>query len=298
LKSNRYLAHFALFGANLIYALNYGWAKDVMNGDDKYVPAFAFILIRGIGAVSLFWIISLFISEKVERRDLIRLSVCGFFGIAANQLMFFSGLDITTTIHASIIMVTTPIIVSIMALFLLKERINFKKILGIGIGLVGALLIITNKEDGNSNFGLWGDVLVFLNATSYGIYLVLVKPIMHKYHPITVLKWIFTFGFIVIIPFGLYEIGDVNWAMPSHIILKIGFVVFFTTFLCYLLNIYGVKYVSPTIVSTYIYLQPVLTALIAIISGREELDFMIVFYTFLIFIGVYLVSASPVKKIN
>ena len=195
-------------------------------------------------------------------------------------------------------MVTTPIIVSIMALFLLKERINLKKILGIGIGLVGALLIITNKEDGNSNYGQWGDVLIFLNATSYGIYLVLVKPIMHKYHPITVLKWIFTFGFIVIIPFGLYEIGDVNWAMPSHIILKIGFVVFFTTFLCYLLNIYGVKYVSPTIVSTYIYLQPVLTALLAIISEREELDFMIVFYTFLIFIGVYLVSASPVKKIN
>ena len=225
MKSNRYFAHFALFGANLIYALNYGWAKDVMEMDGGYVPAFAFILLRGIGGVSLFWLVSLFIYEKVERKDLIRLSVCGFFGIAANQLMFFSGLDLTTTIHASIIMVTSPIIVSIMALFLLKEIINFKKILGIGIGLVGALLIITNKEDGNSNFGLWGDVLIFLNATSYGLYLVLVKPIMHKYHPITVLKWIFTFGFIIIIPFGLYEIGDVNWVMPSHIILKIGFVV-------------------------------------------------------------------------
>ena len=139
MKSQRYFAHFALFGANLIYALNYGWAKDVM--DDNYVPAFAFILLRGIGAVLLFWMISIFIYEKVEKKDLIRLSICGFFGIAANQLMFFSGLELTSTIHASIIMVTSPIIVSIMALFLLKEGINFKKTLGIGIGLVGALLL-------------------------------------------------------------------------------------------------------------------------------------------------------------
>ena len=296
MKSNRYFAHFALFGANLIYALNYGWAKDVMGGG--YVPAFAFILLRGIGGVSLFWLVSFFISEKVEKRDLIRLSICGFFGIAANQLMFFAGLELTSTIHASIIMVNSPIIVSILALFILKEKINYKKIIGIIIGLAGALLVITNKVGGNNNFGLWGDVLIFLNATSYGLYLVLVKPIMHKYHPITVLKWIFTFGFIVIIPFGLYEIDAVNWVMQSHIILKIGFVILFTTFFCYLLNIYGVKHVSPTIVSTYIYLQPVLTALIALISGREELDFMIIISTFLIFIGVYLVSATPVKKIN
>ncbi len=296
MKSQRYFAHFALFGANLIYALNYGWAKDVM--DDNYVPAFAFILLRGIGAVLLFWMISIFIYEKVEKKDLIRLSICGFFGIAANQLMFFSGLELTSTIHASIIMVTSPIIVSIMALFLLKEGINFKKILGIGIGLVGALLIITNKEDSNSNFGLWGDILVFLNATSYGLYLVLVKPIMHKYHPITVLKWIFTFGLIIIMPFGLSNIDEINWIMPNDIILKIGFVILFTTFFCYLLNIYGVKHVSPTIVSTYIYLQPILTAIIALITGREDLNLMILISTVLIFTGVYLVSSSMAKKIN
>ena len=296
MKSHRYFAHFALFGANLIYALNYGWAKDVMDGN--YVPAFAFILLRGIGAVLLFWMISLFIYEKVEKKDLIRLSICGFFGIAANQLMFFSGLELTSTIHASIIMVTSPIIVSIMALFLLKEGINFKKTLGIGIGLVGALLIITNKEDGSSNFGLWGDILVFLNATSYGLYLVLVKPIMHKYHPITVLKWIFTFGLIIIMPFGLSNIDEINWIMPNDIILKIGFVILFTTFFCYLLNIYGVKHVSPTIVSTYIYLQPILTAIIALITGREDLNLMILISTVLIFTGVYLVSSSMSKKIN
>ncbi len=296
MKSHRYSAHFALFGANLIYALNYGWAKDVMGGG--YVPAFAFILLRGIGGVSLFWLVSLFIPEKVEKKDLIRLSICGFFGIAANQLMFFSGLELTSTIHASIIMVSSPIIVSILALFILKEKINYKKIIGIAIGLSGALLIITNKENGSDNFGLWGDVLIFLNATSYGLYLVLVKPIMHKYHPITVLKWVFTFGFIIIIPFGLYDIETINWVMPTHIILKIGFVILFTTFFCYLLNIYGVKHVSPTIVSSYIYLQPILTAFIALLSGREQINRLVIISSILIFIGVYLVSAAPVKKTN
>jgi drug/metabolite transporter (DMT)-like permease len=296
LKSHRYFAHFALFVANLIYALNYGWAKDVMEGG--YVPAFTFILLRGIGGVSLFWLVSLFIAEKVEKKDLIRLGVCGFFGIAANQLMFFSGLELTSTIHASIIMVSSPIIVSILALFILKERVNSKKVIGITIGLAGALLIITHKETENNNYGFLGDALIFLNATSYGLYLVLVKPIMHKYHPITVLKWIFTFGFIVIIPFGLSEIETVNWIMPNHIMLKIGFVILFTTFFCYLLNIYGVKHVSPTIVSSYIYLQPILTAFIALMSGREEINNIVIVSSILIFIGVYLVSASPVKKTN
>ena len=296
MKTHRYFAHFALFGANLIYALNYGWAKDVMEGG--YVPAFAFILLRGIGGVSLFWLVSLFISERVEKKDLLRLAFCGFFGIAANQLMFFSGLELTSTIHASIIMVSSPIIVSILALVVLKEKINFKKIIGITVGLTGALLVITNKSSGNNNFGLLGDALIFLNATSYGLYLVLVKPIMHKYHPITVLKWVFTFGFIVIIPFGLYDIETVNWVMPNHIVLKIGFVILFTTFFCYLLNIYGVKHVSPTIVSSYIYLQPILTAFIALSFGREEISGMVIVSSILIFIGVYLVSASPVKKTN
>ena len=296
MKQKLLFAHIALFGANLIYAFNYGYAKDVMQGG--FVPPFTFILFRVVGAVILFWITSLFFYQKIDKKDLWRFALCGFFGVTANQLMFFSGLDLTSTIHASIIMISSPIIVSILSIFMIKDQMNWKKAIGIGIGLIGALIVILHKNKGSGEFGIWGDVLIFLNASSYGLYLICVKPLMKKYQPITVIKWVFTFGLIGVIPFGAYQIGQVNWVMPKDILLKIGFVILFTTYLCYLFNIYGIKHVSPTIVSTYIYLQPILTSFIALVTGREKLESIVIFSSLLIFTGVYLVSVSGRKKIN
>lgn len=283
----------AILGANLIYAINYGFAKDVMNGG--FVPPFTFILFRVVGASLLFWLTSLIFYEKISNYDVTRFILCGFFGVTANQLMFFKGLELTSTIHASIIMVTSPIIVSILSAIILNEKHKTKKVLGIIIGLIGAILIIMDDAKVSGNSGVKGDILIFLNATSFGLYLVIVKPLMHKYSPITVIKWVFTFGLIGVLPFGIYEVQEVNWKMSNEIILKIGFVIFFTTYLCYLLNIYGVKHVSPTIVSTYIYLQPLLTSFIAVLSKREELEIKGIVCSILIFAGVYLVSISTDK---
>ena len=296
MKQKKIYAHLAILGANIIYAVNYGFAKDVMNGG--YVPPFAFILFRAIGANLLFWITSYFFYERVSKSDILKFVICGLFGVTANQLMFFTGLELTSTIHASIIMVTSPIIVSILSLIILKERLQIYKIFGIIIGLIGAVIIISENNASSANSGLKGDIFIFLNAISFGLYLIIVKPLMIKYSPITVVKWVFTFGLLGVLPFGIYEINEVNWKMSNDIILKIGFVIFFTTFLCYLFNIYGVKYVSPTIVSTYIYLQPVLTSFIAVLSGRENLNTTIIMCSALIFLGVYLVSINTIKKSN
>ena len=295
MKKKIIFAHLAILGANLIYAVNYGFAKDVMNGG--YLPPFTFILFRAIGATFLFWITSLFFYEKILKPDILKFALCGLFGVTANQLMFFSGLELTSTIHASIIMVTSPIIVSILSIIVLKEKLKPYRAVGILIGLTGAVIIIFNNNSVNEVSGLTGDFLIFLNATSFGLYLILVKPLMSKYSPITVVKWVFTFGLIGVIPFGIYDFNKINWEMSNDIILKIGFVILFTTFLCYLFNIYGIKYVSPTVVSTYIYLQPVLASLIAVITGKEQLEIVSVLSSLLIFGGVYLVSINT-NKIN
>ena len=286
--SKNYKAHIALLFANIIYALNYGWAKDVMEGG--YLEPFAFILIRAIGATLLFWVVSLFFSERVENKDKLKLLLCGIFGVAANQLLFFKGLDQTTRINASIIMVASPIIVALFSAVLIKEKPSATRIVGILLGLTGACFIILQGESNNQGASLIGNLLIVLNATSYGLYLVLVKPLMKKYSPITVVKWVFTFGFIIVTPFGLTEIDTIVWEMPNDILLKVGFVVIFTTFFTYLFNIYGVKRVSPTLVSSYIYLQPILTSIIAAFSGTETITIMMVISSIIIFIGVYLVS--------
>ena len=127
MKQKIFYAHLAILGANIIYAVNYGFAKDVMNGG--YVPPFAFILFRAIGANLLFWITSYFFYERVSKSDILKFVLCGLFGVTANQLMFFTGLELTSTIHASIIMVTSPIIVSILSLIILKENFRFLRFL-------------------------------------------------------------------------------------------------------------------------------------------------------------------------
>lgn len=287
--SSNLKAHFALLGANVIYGINYTVAKDIM---PDFIAPFGLVFLRVIGALSLFWIIHSFNYEKVEKKDFLLLAACGIFGVFANQLMFLYGLDNTTPINAGIIMTSNPILVLIASAIILKNRITLTKIGGIALGISGALMLLLFKE--NFSFGsetIKGDIFIFLNAMSYGVYLVIAVPLMRKYKPVTVIKWVFTFGFIFVLPFGIEQFSEIEWASFSlKIWFEVGFVVIATTFFAYLLNIYGLKKLNPSVVSTYIYLQPLLAAVIAIWAGKDSLDWIKIVAALLIFSGVYLVS--------
>jgi drug/metabolite transporter (DMT)-like permease len=288
-------AHLALLGANVIYGINYTVAKDIM---PNFITPFGLVFCRVIGALSLFWIIHSFNYEKVEKKDLLLLAACGFFGVFANQLMFLYGLDNTTPINAGIIMTSNPILVLIASAIILKNKITLTKVGGIALGIGGALLLLLFKKD--FSFGsetIKGDISIFFNAMSYGIYLVIAVPLMRKYSPITVIKWVFTFGFIFVFPFGVGPFTEIEWGSFSlKIWLEVGFVVIATTFFAYLLNIYGLKKLNPATVSTYIYLQPLLAAGFAIWAGKDSLDWIKIVAAILIFVGVYLVSKTKSLK--
>jgi len=290
--NNPIKVHIALFATNLIYAANYTIAKGVM---PDYIEPFGFILLRVSGALLLFLLFhKIFSTEKVEKKDFLKLAICGLFGVAINQLLFFKGLNITTPINAAIIMTSNPILVLLFATFMIKESITGKKLAGIVIGITGAVLLIAfgkNLSFGSATFS--GDLLILINSTSYGIYLVLVKPLMAKYSPLTVIKWVFSFGFLYVLPFGFMEFTQINWnAMPLNIWMSVLFVVIATTFIAYLLNIYALKHASPTIVSYYVYLQPLLATAIALFLSKDELSLIKIVSAIFIFTGVYLVSSS------
>jgi drug/metabolite transporter (DMT)-like permease len=285
-------AHIAILIANLIYAVSYGFSKDVLA---DYIPPFAFILIRVVGATLMFWLLLAFVKQdKIEKKDYIKIFLCGFFGVAANQMMFFEGLKNTIAINASVIMVASPLLVLILSRIILKENIKPQKAIGVGIGMIGAIALIFSKGGGDG-VSLYGDFFILMNAASYGAYLVLVKPLMKKYNPYTVIAWAFTFGLIMVLPFGLSQWNQINWNFPVDIQLKIAFIIVAMTFLTYLLNIYGLGKVSPTVVSTYIYLQPILATLIAVAQQKEELVLSTIIFGLMIFVGVFLVSV-PLKS--
>lgn len=294
------LAHLAVFGANLIYGANYTLAKGPM---PDYLKPKGFIVLRVTGALALFWFIRLFQKKfPIERKDFGRLILCGLFGVCLNQILFFEGLFRTSEINSAIMMTSNPIIVLIVAAIIIRERITRQKIIGIVIGAIGAILIIrSGASEGTREASAWGDVLILLNSLSYGIYLVLVKPLMQKYPPVTIISWVFLFGtiFVLVFPYTMSEFNHTNWDMPPAVIGSVLFVIIGTTFFAYLLNIYGLSNLSPAVVSSYIYLQPILATGFALLINYQEkvndLSWQKLVYALLIFTGVYLVS-KPEKR--
>ncbi len=294
--NKRFIAHAALLATNIIYGVNYSVAKGLM---PDFLGPFAFIFCRVLGALLLFWLFHVFFPrEKIARKDFGLLIICGFFGIAANQLMFFYGLNLTTPINAAIIMTCNPILVLIMSAWLIRERVTSLKIFGIILGLSGALGLILSKNHlslDSSNF--LGDLFIFLNASSYAVYLVLVKPLMKKYRPLTVIKWVFLFGFVFVLPFGLSEIGTVDWMQfTPKIWAAFAFVIICTTFIAYLFNVFALTELNPSVVSIYIYSQPLVATIVALIFQQDHLDWRKVIAAIFIFAGVFLVSFRPAKR--
>lgn len=299
MTDNNYKAHLALLGANIIYGANFLIAKGLM--PDK-IGASALVLLRIIVAGILFWIVKQFVKEKVKKKDIVLLAFCGLFGISTNMLLFFHGLSLTSPIDASIIMTATPVIVLILSAFILKEKITKNKYIGILIGAIGAVILIVYGKNAVGTSSFLGNLFVFLNACSYGLYLVLVKPLMKKYKAITVISWVFLFGLIFVFPFGINDLLATNFnEFTTNTYLAIAFVIIGTTFFTYLFNIYALNYVPPSVNGSYIYLQPVLSfilvSLYAYVFGNDEyaqdINLVKIASCILVVFGVYMISKKP-----
>jgi drug/metabolite transporter (DMT)-like permease len=284
-------AHLAVLGTNLFFGANFSLIKII---SPSLVKPMALSLLRVGLSLLLFWLI--WIGSKTEwgikRKDIGRFMLCGFTGVALNQILFLKGLSLTSTIHASLLMLVTPILVTIFALWVLKEHFNFYKAIGLALGIGGAALLVLQKEKGSadSNYIL-GDVLIIINAVSYAVYFILVKPLMQHYSPLQVIRWVFSFGFIMVIPFGWQETLEVNWQLFQWSdIAAFTIVIVFGTFLAYFFNAYGIQHLGAGTAGAYIYTQPVFAVIIAMILLGEQLTLLKVFAGLMIFAGVYFVS--------
>jgi drug/metabolite transporter (DMT)-like permease len=296
--SKRNLALIAATLVSIIYGVTFTIAKDVM---PKYVEPFGFITMRVGGSVVLFWLVSVFgPKEKIALGDFPRIIAAAFFGVALNMLSFFKGLSYTSPIMGAVLMVTTPMIVLVLSAFIIKERMKKRKVIGILLGLAGTItLILYGKSMVNAPNATLGNLLVFTNAFSYGIYLVIVKKLMDKYNAFTFVKWIYTFGFIMVLPFGWNEFQAVQWAIiPMDILWKIGFVVVFSTFITYLFNLLSMRELNPTTIAVFVYLQPFFATIFAVGLGKDELSWIKLVSAILIFVGVYLVTQKKVSSEN
>lgn len=289
-------AHLAVLLANLIYGANYSIAKTVM---PAYIQPFGFIVMRvGVAAVLFFLTAKILVRERIEKQDHLRLLGCAVFGVAVNQLLFFKGLSLTSPINSGLIMVTNPIFVLIFSGVFLKQQITQRKVAGIFCGLAGAvLLILYGGHFSVSITDPFGDGCILVNSLSYAIYLVMVLPLMKKYHPLTIMQVVFALGFLLILPFGWSEFSAIQWStFTPSIWAATVFVVVGTTFLAYLFNTLALRELSANVVSVYIYLQPLLAAAFAILLGKDSLHALHLAAAVLIFLGVWLTAARTERS--
>jgi drug/metabolite transporter (DMT)-like permease len=294
--TDRIKAHLALLGANLFYGAGFTVAKIVM---PRLIEPKGFILIRVAIVTALFWL-SYFggdaFKTKIDKSDWRTLALCALFGVATNQLFFFMGLNLTSPIHASLMMLSTPILVSLFAIISLGDQFSTNKLVGLILGVSGAIvLVLLGGKDKVATNAILGDLFVLFNATSYAIYLVMVKPLMLKYRPIIVIRWVFLIGLLFVFPFGIKSFIAIDWALFTYKEFSaVAFIVICCTFFTYLWNIYALRILSPTTAGSYIYLQPAFAAFIAIFFFHESLTWIKIVASVLIFTGVYLVSAKKV----
>lgn len=298
MNKKTFYAHLAVLSANLIYGANYSIAKQAM---PAYIEAFGFIFIRVLVTALIFFVLG-FLSgnEKVDKQDFGKLFLCAVFGVAINQLLFFSGLDLTAPINASLMMTTNPIMVLIVASLIIKEKITIRKVTGIIVGIIGAsTLLLWGKTAAFSTASALGDFFILINSLSWGVFLIIVKPLMQKYKTITVMKWVFIFGSVLVFPFGWKQFNAIEWhTFDTGIWLVVFYVVIVTTSVAYMLNTYALKNLSPSTVSAYIYLQPLFATIIAIMIGKDQLNILHVISAILIFTGVYLVTSGNFKEMK
>ena len=295
--NKRTSAHLALLFTNLFFAINLSAVKHLTNL--QLAKPFGINVVRVGVSVLLLWFLYLLkpVNIKIEKKDRGRLLYCAVTGVAINQLLFLKGLSLTYPIHAVLLMLITPILIVFIAAWILRERLGILKLTGMALGISGALVLILAKDySGNGNNMLIGDILIIINAVSYAIYFILVKPLMLKYDPVVIIRWIFTIGLVLMLPFGWNEFTQIPWERYTALDLTcMGLIVFTGTFLAYLFNVYGIKLLGASIAGLYIYTQPVFAALIAMIFLHEQLTVYKLVAAALIFTGVHLANKKYIK---
>ena len=283
------------FFVALFYAFNFTAAKEVT---PEPIGAFALTWYRVAITGIIFWIIASIWrpSDKVALRELPHIALAAFCGVGFNMVTFMWGLSQTTPIAASVLMVTTPMIVLILSAIFLKEQLKFIRVIGIVIGFAGTagLIFLTTGKGADASDPLFGNFLIFINAVSYSFYIILASKLTQRYHVLTLMKWLYLFGILFITPVAFHELGEWN-PMTARLdtLLYAGYVVMFATFGTYMLNIIAIKNLKPSVVAVFVYLQPLLATLIAVGLDKDTLTWTKVIAGLFIFTGVYLTTRKP-----
>lgn len=287
--------HLFALTANILWGLMAPVGKSAL----AEFSALSVTTFRMVGAAACFWLLSLCCKqEHVDHRDMLKIFFAALFALVFNQGVFIFGLSLTSPIDASIVTTTLPIVTMIVAALYLKEPVTNKKVLGIFVGALGALiLILSSRSAGSSGGSIMGDLLCLTAQISFSIYLTVFKGLSQKYSPITMNKWMFVYASICYIPFSYRDVSAIEWSgISTAALLQVGYVVVGGSFLAYIFIMSAQRLLRPTVVSMYNYMQPIVASIAAILMGIGMFNLEKGIAIALVFLGVYIVTQSKSRK--
>lgn len=291
------IAHLSMFLACAFWGLMAPLGKDAMTHG---IDGLHMVTFRVVGGCLLFWLTSLFVKkEKVPVRDRLKFAGAGLFGLVTNQCCYTIGLSITSPVNASIVTTSMPIFAMILAALILREPITGKKALGVLMGCSGALiLILTSAAHASDRVGdIRGDLLCLGAQFSFALYLSLFQPLIRRYTVFTVNRWMFLWATLMILPFTGRHVWAIRVdAVPVQTWVEVFYVVFFGTFVAYILTMIGQRTLRPTVVSVYNYVQPLVAVSVSLLAGMAVLKWSQALAVVLVFSGVWLVTKSKSRR--
>ncbi len=297
MKNKPLQAHLSMFAAETMWGLMSPVCKDAIN---RGVDGISMVGFRLAGAALLFWTASLFgMHEHVPLRDVALLAGAALFGVVFNQCLFTIGLSVTSPVNASIVTTSMPIFAMILSFLILGEPITLKKAGGVAIGCMGAVvLILSSATAASSRVGdIRGDLMCICAQLSFALYLSLFNKLIKRYNAITVNKWMFTWATVFVAPVSWSHLECLRWtAIAPGVWAEVGYVVFFGTFVSYLLSIESQRVLRPTVVSVYNYVQPIVAVSVSVLTGLGVFTWQQGVAVVLVFMGVWLVVKSKSKR--
>lgn len=297
-KTRILVGHLACAATYIIFGINIVTCRDIAT-EGGLSPMVLFTM-RALFAGALFWIASLFVPEKVERGDLLKIAGAGVLGIFLPQLTFLYAITMTTPVDLSVTNSITPILTMFAAAVFAKEPITWKKAIGVAVSFGGVIWLILQSVAMGGGAGATQPMGIFLciaNSTVFALYLATCRPLTEKYSSVTMMKWMFLVAFLLSLPFTLPQLAGTEFgAVNSKVWLEVGFLILFATFVAYFLIPVGQKRIRPTLVSMYGYLQPIIATTAAIATGMDRLTVTKVAAAAMVFAGVYVVNQSKARE--
>ncbi|MCH5242173.1 MAG: DMT family transporter [Muribaculaceae bacterium] len=301
LEGNRTYGHLGMLMATIMWGAMAPIAKSVL--EQGVLDGMALSVVRIGGGAILFLLFSFLPGRftgdvKVERSDYFTLFLASIVMISANQGLFIIGIQYTTPVDTSVMCTLTPVFTLILAAIFIGNPLTPLKVLGVVLGLSGALLMaFSNEENDIAKNPMLGDILCMLAQICASVYYVFFLQLINKYPAFTIMKWMFLFSAVTYIPCVSPFISPIQWIeLETSSILGLAYIILFPTFLAYLIIPYSQKLLKPTVISSYAYLQPVVASLLATLMGLALFGWNRIVATMLIFAGVFLVSFSMRPK--